>query len=315
MKLLKFNDYLLLESNIMYSNKFLDLLSYIKSNKVAEELIKICAVDIPTKSNFIDVTKSNDMVSFMPDRKATDLLNSDGEELDLYANPNRCNIKVGRLAKALLDAANIKVTDKDIEDFVNAYKSMFDVLNDKLRQFDVVYGDDIIYWYRAKNYASKRGQLGSSCMRYGNCKKYFNIYTENPNFCSLVILYDDNGSLNKKGKYKSDKIKGRALLWKAEIDGKPALFLDRIYTNYDSDIKLFLELAKKNKWVTKEDLKTHFLGREKKVVVKLDKSDFKKYPYFDTLYYLDTKKDTLSNYHESRVRMLRGTDGDYGYVD
>jgi hypothetical protein len=44
------------------------------------------------------------------------------------------------------DTCGIEFTDKQLEDFVNQYKSSWDILNDAFIKFDIVKGDDISYW-------------------------------------------------------------------------------------------------------------------------------------------------------------------------
>ena len=62
---------------------------------------------------------------------------------------------------------------------------------------------------------------------------------QSPEVCTLVIYKSDDDT---------DKILGRALLWKLR-DGKR--FMDRIYTANDSDVQLFKDYAKENGWYTK----------------------------------------------------------------
>jgi hypothetical protein len=46
----------------------------------------------------------------------------------------------------------------------------------------------------------------------------------------------------------SDKIKGRAILWKTD----KGMFMDRIYTAHDSDLNLFKEFATKSNFGLKQ---------------------------------------------------------------
>jgi hypothetical protein len=154
-------------------------------------------------------------------------------------------MKIGRLVRAILQSAKITFTDKDIEDFTNKWKATYDFAADALKQFDVVKGGDIAKWYDSTNYKRGGGTLNNSCMAKMDSET-FNIYTENTQV-SLVILYDDEGKLTD-GKYTSDKIKGRALLWDAFLNGNEIQFMDRIYTTHDSDVELFKQFAEKNNW-------------------------------------------------------------------
>lgn len=167
---------------------------------------------------------------------------------DVIFTVNRNSIKVGRLVTNILKTAGIKFVAKDIEDFVNLYKASYDFTTNKDIQFDIVSGESIPYWYRKERYQCGGGQLNNSCMAE-KVSKVFDIYSKNSR-CSMVILYSDNGIL-KQGSYESDKIKGRALLWDVEYNGRMIKFLDRIYCNADSDIELFKTYAKNKGWYRK----------------------------------------------------------------
>ena len=186
------------------------------------------------------------------------------------------------------------------------------------KQFDIVSGNDIAYWYNDDNYSSGGGTLNSSCMSCVN-PSYFDIYCNNDNV-SLVILYDDNGEMDLRG-YKSDLIKGRALLWTCEIDGEKAKFMDRIYTKLGSDIELFKEFAEKNGWWYKESqtmeplesITNGSLIKNATIVARLDDVDHEYYPYMDTMCYISVGLGIVTNNDEYRgiSRVARDTDGEY----
>jgi hypothetical protein len=368
---------LVLESDVVYSAKFRNVLSKIDSN-ISKKLIEIENVDLPVRGNYFDtISSKNDMVSFIPDRKAQEIL-KDVKELwrfngagggwlkhsesnaKLFSklgyvpegapySPNssdlgeivsettsevsgkiycwvkfmneseeyvgqgvynkekiirtegvkekevwtksRQEISVGRGIRALLLTTGEKFLDKDIEQFVNLYKSTIDKLNDKFSFFEVVSGDDIAYWYNANNYFQRSGSLGSSCM--ANAKpSWLEIYTKNPEQCSMVIF---------KSPENNDKIVGRALLWTLQ-DGKK--FMDRIYTINDSDVILFKEYAKENGWYSKFHNASTESGKssapdggieELDLVVNLSQKYYDYYPYLDTLKYFTPGSGILNN--------------------
>ena len=157
------------------------------------------------------------------------------------------------------------------------------------------------------------GQLGNSCMRYESCQDFFGIYTENKNVCQLLILLD------------GDKLVGRALVWKllkSPCDAK--YFMDRVYASSDSDIIKFNNYCDKEGWTRKykNNCDTNdsyffiykgevFFGE---VSVKLEKSKFDKYPFFDTISNLCIKNDTISNFgmiegSELKLEFMCSTDG------
>lgn len=412
MNILKYNDYItekvayefLLESKVIFSKKFTNLLTKMKSNKVASNLLNIYTKDINVAHNYIDVTDEKDAVSFTPDRKVQELLKDKpqlwevifSERYLTHSNGNnslfealgyekpeggpwapstgtvgtilgetisrksgniyvifqeegttkktvlnkealeatdsssdskvwstsRNNIKIGRLVRAILKASGIEFTDKDIEEFTNQYKATFDFQQDVLKQFDVVTGNKIAYWYDNSGedrYVDGGGTLNNSCMAEVYTG-YFDIYCYNPEV-SLVILYGDDGQI-KDSKYVSDEIKGRALLWKANIGGQNVQFMDRIYTSQDSDTELFKQFAQKNGWWYKksqsmdpgEYITDGTNSKSATITVKLtgDGGDWDYYPYMDTLCFLDVDSDTLTNDEDgSYDRVFRDTDGGY----
>lgn len=227
---------------------------------------------------------------------------------DEYWSKNRQEIRVGRLVRALLPLTKYKFTDKDVEDFVNLYKAEIDKANNIFINMEIVKGDKIAYWYNMDNYLSKNsGTLGNSCMRYEECEDYFQIYIENPDVCSLLILKTDEDE-------DDIKIKGRALVWTL-MDGK--IFMDRVYTNRDSDVNLFNEYASKMGWYKRETghyMPSHAIspsGNREKVdlVVKVGKSSYEYYPYLDTLKYF--KNSILYAYQVDKSILLESTDGEY----
>ena len=408
--ILKYNQYLsekvvydlLLESKVVYSKKLVSLLTKMKSNKLASELLDIYSTDVNgIVQNYIDITDEKDSVSFTPDRKVQELtkdkpqtwevtesgkylttssrndkiferLGYDKEKYGCWApeigtigtilgetisrqssniyimfqeyststprigvinkvaveeaedtedfkiwSTSRNPIKIGRLVRAILTKAKVVFTDKDIEDFTNTYKATYDFAKDVLKQFDIIQGKKIAYWYEISNYVKGGGTLNNSCMAGVETDEYFDIYCYNPQV-SLVILYSDDGKIDGE-KYTSDKIKGRAILWDANINGKAGKFMDRVYTRFDSDVDLFKQFAEKNGWWYKksqsmepsESIKNDSESvSNPNITVKLKEGTWDYYPYCDTMCYLDTNSDTLTN-REFGDRMLRDTGGGF----
>jgi hypothetical protein len=250
-------------------------------------------------------------------KKALSLV--DDREFKLW-NTNRNPVKIGRLAQSLLTAAGQSFTPSDIEKFVNAYKSTIKMMNDELSHFDIVSGEDIIYWYRSENYANNKGTLGNSCM--ANCDSYLEMYANNSNI-QMVILYDKDGKI-VDGKYKSDKILGRALLWKLDngSDIGP-YFMDRIYTNNDSDINLFIKFAEINGYWVKDSQTScssfkAVLKSQSKINPYLQVSinyTPDSFPYLDTLCYFDFRDKVLhtneDSYDGGNSYLLNDTSGGY----
>lgn len=233
---------------------------------------------------------------------------------------NRNKIRVGRLLKSILKSTEIEATEKEIEEFVNLYKSSYDVVNDALSKFSLVKGDDIAEWYKSEHYESFESTLGNSCMMEKD-SDFFEIYTYNTDVCSLLILFSDNGKIIN-GKYEASTIKGRALVWKASNGDT---IMDRIYTNNDSDINLFKQYAIRNNWWYKaaqnsaSDFTPQRGGEYKSMengefTIDIKYCDFGYYPYVDTFKYLDVDNSTLSNWEGSASRRLTCTDGTYDWT-
>lgn len=408
MSIYKYQDYLLeskvyellLESKLVYSKKFINLLSKMKSNKLASELINLYTKDVDRLTqNYIDITDNKEEVTFTPDRKVQEItkdkpetwevkesgryltssdrnnklfeaLGYDKEKYGCWApetgtiglilsetvsrvssniyvmfqeygveNPrigvvnkaalepkdaedqriwttSRNPIRIGRLVRAILNSAKITFNDKDIEDFTNQWKATYDFAKDALRQFDIVQGGKIAYWYNQDNYKEGGGTLNNSCMAEVD-SDYFDIYTSNPQV-SLVILYSDDGTI-QGDKYTATTIKGRAILWDATINNQPGKFMDRIYTTHDSDVELFKQFAEKNGWWYKRSQSMEPSERitngsntiEARIKVELSHSDFEYYPYCDTMCYLNDANGNLYNYEMGEGKCLRETGGGY----
>lgn len=408
MSILKYQDYLtenkvyelLLESKLVYSKKFINIISRMKSNKIASQVLDLYSKDIDGISqNYVDITDQKDAVSFTPDRKVQELTkdkpetyivkesgryltNSDkndsifaalgydkqrygcwspdtgtiglilsesvsrvsgkiyvmfqeyqGDKIGVLNKEaleqvdaedkriwtlSRNNIKIGRFVRALLTSAKLPFTDTELEQFTNLYKATYDFAADALKQFDIVKGSKIAYWYDEDYYVSGGGTLNNSCMASVDTSSYFDIYTDNPQV-SMVILYGDEGSV-VDGKYTDKKIKGRAILWDCKIDGSPAKFMDRIYTTFDNDVELFKQYAEKNGWFYKkrqsmepgEEITNGSSSRKATIEVKLDDADFEYYPYCDTICYINSDTGTACNvYWDDSDRLLRDTGGSY----
>lgn len=310
----KYNDYilesklvkLLFENSLNASSDFLSRLDLIKQNSVANIILQIfkSRLYIPddVDQNWIDISdEDNDKITFLPDKKAS---GGDTDSNSPYLFKGRSTIKIGRFANAILNDKNIKsrihsssfylpdIKDKDIEEFVNLYKAT-KVEDDK--KFRLVKGNDIPHWYSYMRHSKDKGTLGESCMK-NSPAEFFDIYEVNDDVCQLLIYTDAD-----------DKLLGRALLWKMDESptSKAKYFMDRAYVSNDSDIVKFVNYAKSQGWLYKyrmsfdseESMLFYFDGKPVfgKVVVKLKESEFGKYPFLDTLHFLDKKGKTISN--------------------
>jgi len=225
--------------------------------------------------------------------------------------PQRSSI--GRIARRILDVADKKFTDKELEDFVNQFKNQINIKKNRSSLFQIVEGDKIKYYYHLDRYDyTKEGTLHGSCMRYNKCQKYFGIYTENPQVCKLLIL---------KSPDDENLIIGRALVWTLDTG---ETFMDRIYFSYDEDVELFKEYARTKGWCYKAKQESSHHSRiefsterkrEGDLTVKLEKYWFEDYPYMDTLKYLNEGPQIISTNNYRSDLTLESTDGGRGECD
>jgi len=189
--------------------------------------------------------------------------------------------KVGKFASKILNKSGFVFNDQDLEDFVSKYRvSVGRILDNLFDKMELVKGDDIKKWYNGDNYDKYDGTLGSSCMRYSVCQDFFEIYTNNEDIVSLLILKNDGGN----------KIKARSIIWKLSyfVDRPDVTFMDRVYTNDSSDVQLFIEYANKNGFAYKNNLGGYTFNGENlygKLSVTLKPISHENYPYMDTLKY------------------------------
>lgn len=299
---------ILLEGHLEFSDAFYDKLFDIsKKSKLAKQLYlmrdKYYEDDKILKNNYIDVTDKEDKVSFISQVKFNQIqskeqeMDKDLDDIDPYAVKGRTEIAIGRCIRSILDISRIKFTDKDLEEFVDLYKSKS---SSEGEEFKLVEGDDIKEWYDVEKYFQGYGggSLSNSCMRAVD-SDYFDIYADSE-CCQLLILTKD------------EKLIGRALVWKPkkiQLKGKKDFkkadyFMDRIYCMKDSDNKKFEAYADEMGWLKKkynssdnhqglnfllgnQDYKLHIICRVN--------GDCDSYPYLDTLKFLDKTKRLLSN--------------------
>jgi hypothetical protein len=287
-----------------------------KTGEVAKSIIDIIEdenyiSDALTKQNYFDTTDKDDMVSFLSYNKVPQDWSHEDDASLPYNIKGRGEIKIGKVIKTLIPMLNINgVKDKDIEEFVNQFKA---TKIDTSMEFKLVNGEDIAKYYNEKKYYSKNGSLGGSCMA-DEGKKTFKIYTENPKKVQLLIYVDNN-----------DKVHGRALLWKLNTSPCEAkYFMDRIYTNRDSDEIKFKQFAeekgflckKKNNAYIEDTYKFVYKGEDVfgEIGVKLD-GNYGYYPFVDTMCFLDKDTESLSNLPNESCFFLHSVSGDYNSCD
>lgn len=285
---------------------------------------------VKTEISYIDITDNEDTITFITNdqiRKCYNRLNENIPFLEYLKsekslsdlglikhiknyqgvwNTARNEMKIGKFIKKVIP----RISDSELEKIVNNYKTIFNSRTN--RHFEIINGEDIKKWYYIDSYKYNRenirglGTLGKSCMRRVD-DDYFDIYSKNPEVCSLVLLKETNDN---------DKIIGRALLWKVidTIDSSNKFYMDRIYTHFDSDIFTFRNFAKSNGWLTHYD---KMKNNSNSLLVQLSNIEFRKYPYMDTFCYLNIDKKIISCSNlrlHGRNYYAQKTDGNIDYL-
>lgn len=316
MKIIKnYNDYIIdiiLENTsagklpFFLSEKFKNILKSIEHD-IANDILDL-EITEETEMTLIDITDRNDVVTMATSTKILDYLSKklNKETIhkkDFFINTrtdeiwskNRIEIKIGKLVKKLFGH---KYPDSgkngmDIESFVNMYKSVYD---GDSSLFDIVEGDNIIYWYNYDNYISLSHvtPLHKSCMSHSNCSDFLNFYVLNKDKVKMLILYENDSK---------EKIVARSLLWYLD-EPNQRVYMDRIYYSNDMYINTFINYAQKNGWLYKKN--QTFYSTE--VIDSTNNTEYyhlkmsikniklnRYYPYLDTFKYLYQDNRILSN--------------------
>ena len=135
-------------------------------------------------------------------------------------------------------------------------------------------------------------------MNRKECQEYFDILTNNPEQLSVFYSFRDSVNTN-------NNVSGFSMLSKA-TDG--ITYYDRIY-GYDIEDAILIEME-----LIKRGYKYLSPDADKKEI-KLDKWDFKLYPYMDRFVFLNIKNGILSNKtdeaNKNDIVLLDCTDGTY----
>jgi hypothetical protein len=357
----KYNDFilerLLMESVIHFAPPFRKALNRISNEPIAKKLLGIERDNIKPDITFVNLDKEG-YVSFttmrnakkilssrfnLPEDKMENILDNDEEIGDdiwnLHDGPisirrrsplnglgmlgqgnpyekGRNPVKLGRFVNNILPS---EFTAKEVEDFVNKFKA---ALEQSGERFIEVSGEEIGDYYDHKKYSKMSGTLGSSCMAKAN-KGIFQIYIDNPEVCSMLVLLED------------DLVIGRALIWKlktsdylkAGTGNSAEYFLDRQYTIKESDVEKFRTYANEKGWSYKTYNNHTNLGsvtykdesKTTEMTVKVKKNDYIEFPYVDTFRRYDPNTGILYNDNENGEEsignyILASTSGGYEIV-
>jgi hypothetical protein len=226
-------------------------------------------------------------------------------------NGGRSKVKIGRVLNRTINNPK-KYPESLIDRFVVYLQSWS---KDSDWTIKLVKGDEIAKYYDSSNYSDENKwgtSLWQSCMTDKSgmlSKELFDIYTKNPEVCSLAIMVDSDGKLG-----------ARALVWNvsncwvgddSEGSGTNFQFMDRVYSiNEWMVVKMRtwaeergMALRRFNMGFNCEDI--IYGGKEYHVVkmeVEVKKIYYSKFPYLDTFNKYDVKSGKLLNYTDNNFK-------------
>jgi hypothetical protein len=287
------------ENNIsmILSERLKSVLLQLPKNPIGDELLHLPYNKKKYDISFVDIIEDkDDFFSYIHSHKAKPILDKfksikkDQEGINYCWVHNRQKQRISRFITRIFGA---KFTQPQIEEFIKNYKAVLKA--DQVgKYFAVVEGKDVTKYYNGGTYSKEStGQLQRSCMKYDESKKFFTLYDKNPEKMKMLILKEPEG----------DKIYGRANLWYLD-EPVGRIYMDRIYTTYDWQIKLFIDYAIKNDFIYKSKqiyggsvIPVIDKGKEEKIImtVNLKKIDHTYYPYVDTLQFYNPQEAILTS--------------------
>lgn len=250
-----------------------------------EELIKVIQQVRKTNTNidYLGVAKQdNSKISYLNESKLNKIKECENYDL-LWDGGFRIMAKPGKVLKMIIP----DISDVLLELFTNFYKMQTKIcdvcLDDEV--IKIVKGESIKTYYHEDNYTPVEEKdegcspIHCSCMRYGSCSDYLDIYSKNPQVS--MAIYPQGGYIS-----------ARCILWHKE----DKTYYDRIYATSDKinsfvqaclEKKGFINISNSNIIKPTEDIELQ---------IKLDygQHDLEQFPYCDTMNKLSGKY--ISNY-------------------
>jgi hypothetical protein len=304
-----------LSNGIVVSQNFYNFLEDTHKNAISYLIIFRDAKSINKDINYLDChyVDGEVRISYLDTKKFLGVFGRKIEEEEAFSDiysKKRIYVNPGRIVKKLFtdECLEIYVDNEMIEKFVYLTFSYFGTQ----LEYKVVKGEDIRKYYFSENYFESIGSLGNSCMKYGVCQPYLDIYVDKAKM--LIGLVPG-----------TDKISLRALLWDdVNVDSKYELkkikMMDRIYSTYERYVPQAKKWAQENGYFYKSrqsndcmeevvDLDGNVLYLEMSIDMKIKK--YEHYPYMDTFFYGYRKY--ISNYNNVRKEriLLRETNGSF----
>ena len=273
------------------------------------------------KETGIDMTMfdiEGDMLSYSTDRNIKGRIGDWGTKSEndddfkyieeFILNAQRSKVKIGRVLNRTINNPK-KYPESLIDRFVVYLQSCS---KDSDWTIKLVKGDEIARYYDSSSYSglNKFGtSLWQSCMtdkRNMGHKNLFDLYTKNPEVCSLAIMVDSNGALG-----------ARALVWNVSSLNQHSgsvtsfQFMDRVYSIDEWMV------AKMRTWAVEQGMAHRMFNmgyncediiyegkeyRGVKMEVEVKKIYYSKFPYLDTFNRYDVKRGRLLNYTDNNFK-------------
>lgn len=277
---------------MIFSNDFSNTLRKIidmRQSNISKRLLNLPEENLKFDISYVDIGEEKDSVTYLSLNRIYRLKKDGASDSEYWTTKLREKTKIGRFIKKIFGT---KYSDDSINTFSNKFKTIAG--SDKnVHKFEIVDGDDLIYWFNRNNYKEKIGTLGGSAMSYNASSAYLNMYSRNSNKCKMLILKDE---------YNDNKIVGRALLWILD-EPEERIFMDRIFYDKLSTSDIFINKAKNENWLYKKDQiygDTNIVMDKKETKIKmhvvLDDTKFKFFPFMDTLRYYYPNLQTIANH-------------------
>jgi hypothetical protein len=267
--LFEFEFSILLESLIQLDNQVIEMLHKI-DHPISDEIIGMIHDEnfIDTESDLKDIT--------------TIYLSEKPDEINYKRKNRELNLadkmKIGKFVKKI----NNKYDPTAIEKFVTIYKSIY---LEKESKPIIIQGEELRKVFLIKNIAAEVGDYATNCMRYESTQKFLDIFVENPEVISAVVLINED-----------NKILSRALLWKTN---EGTIVMDRVYAVDPGWKRVLHNWANEQGYYyrAKDDTKPFnsdiFIHNGTEIIkqfsITLKNYNFPTYPYIDTFFYLDTE--------------------------
>jgi len=304
------------KQEIILSKNLIDILISMDS-PISKLLLNSTTDGTLHDKTYIDISNIPGRVTFLKSENVTKIEYSEFWKTNQREEPTKFGKIISKLFLNKIYNGN-KIKEVNIEKFVNEFISKTEITDNK---FKMVYGSDVLKYYREDSYSELKSTLGASCMRQHDRNHYLEIYGDNTedgdNFShiGMLIYLDDN-----------NKITARALVWFNSIKPEPnRIFMDRIYYTHDKYINIFIDYAKKQNWLYKKQQtynNNDYIdpSNDNKVsrltmTFRLKNKNYDTYPYFDTLSYYTPKTGRLSSKPNRNKKFksisLRSTNGGY----